>query len=179
MSDRAQAEKEKIARLRFHANRLTGDRWMIDQDDAGTHLLTVRRTGETAILATFHRDAQQDEIELIGDALALLFWFIDMFDRARGKVLELQRQLGLETAPPEERHGDYTTQVSILLSDRVFWRFLETRGAGGPVRDKQAADTRLKTVLAISSKKQLNQDERARGAWRSLNRDFLNWRAGG
>lgn len=170
-------EKDKIDRLRSLADRLAGDRWLVESDDGGTHLVAVRSTGDDAILATFHKDALRHEIELMTEGAALLFRFIDMFDRARRRVLDLEAQLGISSK--QKRAKDYAAQASMLLDNRTFWRFLETRGAGGPVRDKTAADTRLKSVLAIGSKADINKDARGQSAWLSLNGDFENWKRNG
>jgi hypothetical protein len=170
-------EKRELERLKGLADRLRGDRWTVERDDAGTYLISIRATGETAILATFHDEILRHEMDLIASAVSLLFRFFNMFDRACAKVRQLESLLDRREA--DKRNGDYTTQASILLSDLSFWRFLETRGAGGPVRDKVAADTRLKSVLAIQSKKQLNSDDAAKRGWLSLHRDFKSWKAGG
>lgn len=170
-------EKKELERLSGLADRLRGDHWTVERDDAGTYLISIRASGETAILATFHDEILRHEMELVSSAVSLLFRFLNMFERARAKVRQLESLLDRREA--DKRNGDYTTQASILLSDPSFWRFLATRGAGGPVRDKVAADTRLKSVLAIQSKKQLNSDDAAKRGWLSLHRDFKSWKAGG
>ncbi|WP_320188883.1 hypothetical protein RMS29_028395 (plasmid) [Agrobacterium rosae] len=172
-----QAEQEMVDQLRNITDRLDGDRWVIEEDDGGKHLVSMRSTGDGAIIATFHPDALRWEIELVGKALDLVRIFISVGDRAGRKIAKLKQQLGIQSE--KERKGDYTTQASILISDRVFWRFLETKGAGGPVRDATAADTRLKSLLKFKSKKELNTDERAKSAWLSLWRDFGNWKGQG
>lgn len=169
-----EAENTAIRHLGVLADRLSGDRWMIESDDAGTYLISYRANGESVVVATFHKEASRAERELVAEALPLLLRFFDMFNRARSKIAELQALLGRSTE--KNREGDYTTQASILTSDRLFWRFLETRGAGGPVRDKTAADTRLKSVLAIQSKKQLNENDAAKRAWLELHADYLTWK---
>lgn len=177
MNAAQQAEKEMVEQLRNIADRLAGDRWVIEEDDGGKHLIAMRSTGDAVILATFHPDALRWEIELVGRALDLVRIFISVGDRAGKKIAALKQQLGIQAE--KERKGDYTTQASILISDRLFWRFLETKGVGGPVRDATAADTRLKSLLAIKSKKELNKDARAKSAWLSLWHAFENWKGQG
>jgi hypothetical protein len=172
-----QAERENVERLRNIVDRLAGDCWVVEEDDGGKHLISIRSTGESAILATFHADALRWEIELTVKALELVRSFISVGDRAGKIIAALRQQLGIQAQ--QERKGDYTKQASILISDSTFWRFLETKGAGGLVRDAAAADVRLKSLLSINSKKQLNQNEKAKSAWLSLWRDFESWKGQG
>ncbi|NTJ46535.1 hypothetical protein G6K93_05845 [Agrobacterium rhizogenes] len=170
-------EKVKLARLSDIADRLAGDVWHVDADDDRIRLVSRRSTGEEALLLTLHGDALHDEIEIIAGALDHLFLFLGLRSRAVETVQALRTEI--ERMKRKTDSDDLTRTVSIMLSWRTFQRFLETRGAGGPVRDKAAADTRLKSVLAIDSKKLLNTDERAKQACLQLLRDYDAWNRGG
>lgn len=164
-----QSEREFVDQLRHIAGRLEGDRWIVETDDAGVHLLSQRSPGDMSIIATFHPDALRYEIELVSRALELLFLFLSVGERAARTIAKLKAG---------KDRPDYTTQASIALSNPTFWRFLEAVGVGGPVRDKTAADTRLKSVLNFQSKKELNEPGRVQQAWRKLDHDFRKWKGG-
>jgi hypothetical protein len=170
-------EKAKLARLSDIADRLAGDVWHVDADGDKIRLISRRSTGEDALLLTIHGDALHDEIEIIAGALDHLFLFLGLRSRAVETVQALRAELDQKVR--RTNSNDLTRRVSIMLSDRTFQRFLETRGAGGPVRDKTAADTRLKSVLDIGSKTLLNTDERAKQACLKLLRDYDEWKRGG
>jgi hypothetical protein len=76
------------------------------------------------------------------------------------------------------RPKDYAAQAAFLCQNMAFQRFLESKGAGGTIADAQAADTRMKGLLAITSKRDINTDERARRAFLSLRADFETWKRG-
>ena len=170
-------EKAKVDRLRDIADRLAGDVWHVDADGDRIRLVTRRSTGEDALLLTLHGDALQDEIDLITGALDHLFLFLGLRSRAVETVQALRAEI--ERIKRKAESDDLARTVSIMLSWRNFQTFLGTRGAGGPVRNKAEADTRLKSLLSIDSKKLLNTDERARQACLKLISDFDIWKRGG
>ena len=174
--DAPDREKEAaaIADLCLIADRMAGDEWAFDNHGREFHLWTRRSTGEQEHICTIHAAALDDERELICGALTRMLMFLRMFSRAAQAVRALKGQLRQRES--EARKSDYTTQAAMLLNDRRFQRFLETKGAGGPVRDAGAADTRLKSILRLESKKQLNGEEWAREAWKRLMGEFDAWR---
>lgn len=170
-------EKAKVERLRDIADRLAGDVWHVDADGDRVRLVTRRSTGEDALLLTLHGDALQDEVDLITGALDHLFLFLGLRSRAVETVQSMRAEI--ERIKRKAESDDLARTVSYMLSWRNFQLFLETRGAGGPVRSKAEADTRLKSVLNIGSKKLLNTDERARQVCLKLISDFEIWKRGG
>lgn len=170
-------EKAKLARLADIADRLAGDVWHVDADGDKIRLISRRSTGEEALLLTLHSDALQDEVDLITGAVDHLFLFLGLRSRAVETVRSLRAEI--ERMKRKATEKDFAAQASMLLSDRSFQRFLETRGIGGSVRDKTAADTRLKSLIAIRSKREINTDERARKAFLQLRGDYELWKRGG
>jgi hypothetical protein len=174
-----QRDREKVAinRLRANADRRSDDTWTVEDCGGALRLIVRRSTGEDAHVATIHPDALDDERDLICGALGNLLLFLRLFDRAADTVRDLNRQLRRGQAQQQQKN--YSAQAAMLLSDRAFQRFLESKGAGGPVRDKGSADTRLKSLLAISSKSQINTVERAQAAFLALRGEFEAWKRGG
>lgn len=169
-------DKASLARLADIAERMDGDKWGMVA--AETMAVTTRRaTGEEVVLCTFATDALPDEIDLIAGALDDLRLFLRSRSRAAKQFRDMQRQLGREEQ--RLREGDFAANAAMLCNDRPFQRFLEEKTAGGPVRDSRAADTRLKSVLAIASKTQLNEDAGAQRRWLALRGDYQNWLRGG
>lgn len=166
-------EEKRTAKLIDIANRRQGDTWTVDEQNGSYQVIALRATGEDALICTIHPDALADEIELISAALKNVGFLLMLRSRAADILRDLRKQLGRKA--PE----DCARRASILLSDRRFQRFLEEKGAGGPVRDKGQADTRLKSLLAIDSKKRLNDTPAARDAWLKLHGDFEIWLRGG
>lgn len=170
-------EKAALRRLRFAVDSMAGDNWIVDVDGDRVNLIAGRATGEDAHLCTIHAAALATERDLICGALGNLVMLLAIIDRAAVAVRALQTQI--DRLEAEKREKNYAAQASMLLANRQFQLFLETKGAGGPVRDKGAADTRLKFVLGVESKKQLNTDERARAGWKRLVGEFETFKKGG
>ncbi len=179
MTDAAALERDKakIGRLSDVAERLDGDGWGMVAADKAVTVTTRRATGEAVPLCTFTAEALPDEIELIAGALDMLRLFLRTRGRAAQALADLRRQLGQEER--RLREGDFAANAAMLCNERPFQRFLELKGAGGAVRDKQAADTRLKFLLNIQSKTRLNDDVAAQARWLSRRGDYELWMRGG
>ena len=168
-------EKALLQRVRHAADRLKGDRWLIEEQNGEIIIIAARSTGEDVHICTIHADALLAERDVLAGALEHMTLFLRLFDRAAAAVRDLQGRLGRQEA--EARKKDYAAQASMLLSDARFQAFLSGKGAGGPVRDKQAADTRLKFILNIASKADLN-GERGAALWRGLMGEFDSFKRG-
>lgn len=135
-----------------------------------------RSTGERATVCTIHPDALAVEFEIIAAATEILAFFLMLQDRAVAKVRELQ---GNGKRQEERARKSQPANQAAMLCEKVsFHRFLETKGPGSPVPDKRAADTRMKALLSISSKTQLNDDRTALARFRSLRADYDAWMRG-
>lgn len=171
-------DKAAFVRLADIAERLEGDRWSMIADGGVMQVTSLRADGREVALCTFTAEAQADEIDLISGALDDLFCFVRLRARAKQEFRDLRRQLG-EGNAPALRDGDFSANAAMLCAERPFQRFLEERGEGGPVRGKDAADTRLKALLGITSKKRLNDDPDAQARWIGLRDQYQLWMRGG
>lgn len=167
-------EKTRLALYRDLAERLAGDSWGLEVEGGETRVVSQRSTGESVCLCTIHADALGHEYELISGADGLLSLFLTLQDRAAAKV----RALAAELEQGRRKNTPLAARAAMLCQDERFQRFLETRGAGGAVRDKQAADTRLKSLLAISSKTELNEAGDAQRKYFKLLDDYRAWKFG-
>ncbi|OMQ44945.1 hypothetical protein [Ensifer sp. 1H6] len=161
-------ERAQLARFRDIADRLTGDDWELDVAGSVMRVISKRSTGESVALCAIHQDAIAPELELLSSSLDLLRLFLSLQDRAAQAVLDLRGRL-----EGQARANRPLSQVAATLCGKpTFQRFLEGRGAGGQVRTQAEADTRLKFLLAIQSKKQLDDDASCAARFRKLRRDY-------
>lgn len=170
-------EKKAVDRLRYLSARVQGDVWAFEPRGNNIAVIARRSTGDEALICTLHADALPDERDLICGAAENLAFFLGLLERASSAVRDLRKQVEAQQADAVRKK--YAAQAAMLLSDRTFQRFLEIKGAGGPVRDKAQADTRLKSILAISSKKEIDNDPRAQAAFLHFRKDFEAWKRGG
>lgn len=174
-------EKARVARLEDITRRCKGDRWRFDTDGDQTHIIARRSTGESVILGTLYAEALPDEIELLTGALENTILFLTL--RERAKIAFRSGQ----SPPPEHqpairlRDGDFAANAAILCADQLFHRFLEQRqhpAESRTIHNKDHADAVLKTLIGITSKTQLNREERAQAAFIDLRTDFEVWKGG-
>lgn len=170
-------ELKAVDRLRYLSARIEGDVWAFEPRGNNIAVIARRSTGEEALICTLHADALPDERDLICGAAENLAFLLGLIGRASDAVRNLKKQVEAQQAAAVRKK--YAAQAAMLLSDRTFQRFLEIKGAGGPVRDKAQADTRLKSILAISSKKEIDNDPRAQAAFLHFRKDFEAWKRGG
>lgn len=74
------------------------------------------------------------------------------------------------------REGDFAASADLLCAEPLFHRFLEMRDKTRAIYNQDHADTVLKSLIGISSKTQLNTDERAQSAFIELRTDFGVWK---
>lgn len=171
------SEKQQMRQLAGIADRSRGDRWLVEEDDAGAHLISLRAGGGSAILCTFHSQATADERELIATALPSLFLFLTSRQRAVAALEALRAQLPKE---PDLRPGDFAANAAMLCNEPSFQRFLERKDvqANGPIYNKEMADAALKRILKIDSKSQFNREAEAQAAFLELRAEYEAWKAG-
>ncbi|MFK0338729.1 hypothetical protein ACIQT7_15785 [Agrobacterium deltaense] len=176
-----QREKARVARLADIADRCRGDRWEFDADGDQTHIISRRSTGERVILGTLYAEALPDEVELLTGALEDTVLFLTLRQRA---IIALKS--GYSPRPERQptsrlREGDFAANAAMLCADTLFHRFLEQRqhpAQSRTIHNKEHADTVLKSLIGITSKTQLNREERAQAAFIDLRSDFELWKGG-
>ncbi|MBF2716281.1 hypothetical protein [Agrobacterium vitis] len=176
-----QREASTVNRLKGSAERLHDDVWTLEADRGGLRLVVHRLMGEQVHIATIHPAALHDERDLICGALDHLRLFLRLVDRAAIAVRDLRGELATHNSQPAARQHkpNHAAQASILLSHAAFHRFLSETSDGCVVDDKDTADAALKVRLGITSKKQINEDDRVRAAWLSLFGEYEAWLRGG
>ncbi|SMD18200.1 hypothetical protein [Rhizobium sp. RU36D] len=171
--DREQ-ERRRLRQLRQYREALAGFTWEVEADSSGTHLMAWRKSGDLDRVATIHPCASPDEIEVLCRALETLGFALDLIDRAAARIRELAPKPQPAEKPKRDNLG-FTAKS--LCEQPLFRRFLETRGDGS-VPDADAADARLKELLKIKSKGEIDRDPAVKAAFQQLRNDFWLWKRG-
>lgn len=173
--DRA-AEAARLAAIRRRVAALDGGRWMLTADGEATMLDARGRDGSIVVIARFERLAQPEEMEIAASAPDDLRFLLDLVDRAiaAGRARRGQPR---DAAPPAGGRGpDHTTEAAMLCSDPAFKRFLMDRhGLGSPASDERTAQ-RLRSLIGVTSRKEINQSDAARQRWIALRDAFRQWK---
>ncbi|UXT89793.1 hypothetical protein [Agrobacterium pusense] len=174
-------EKARVARLEDIIGRCKGDKWEFDIVDGKTYISARRSTGESVILGLLYADALPDEVELLTGALENTALFLRLRQRAILAFRSGQSAPTGQQPATRLRDGDFAANAAILCTDPWFHRFLERRqhpAEARAIHNKEHADAVLKSLIGITSKTQLNREERAQAAFIDLRTDFELWKGG-
>lgn len=78
-------------------------------------------------------------------------------------------------AGPPAAPKNYAAEAAIKVTSWRFMQFLEARHGLEPPLTAERATQRLRSVLRILSRKELNDDEAAAERWRGLRAEFEAW----
>ena len=151
-------------------------------DTAGMHL-EVTGPGEPEIICSLPVTCPADNRELIRRHIEIPADLIGMLDAAARRDAERRREIERLRQALEAKDGkpakDYAAECAMKCAEPAFMRFLiERHDLPPPATDKTAA-TRVRSVLAVSSRSQLNTDPAAAARWRGMVQEFDAWRRRG
>ena len=123
-------------------------------------------------VATIAKDAAFGDAELICHAVDDLIWLIDRYTALAARFRDAVHEL--EKSRPKA--PDYAAECAMKCADAAFKKYLEVRhGLERPLTDERVK-TRLRSILAIKSRAELNTDPEAADRWKRLRADFDLWR---
>ncbi len=148
-------------------------------DTTGLHL-EVKGPGEPEIICSLPVSCPADNRELIRRHIEIPTDLIGMLDAAARRDAERRREIERLRQALEAKGGkpakDYAAECAMKCTEPAFMRFLtERHDLLQPATDKTAA-TRVRSVLAIGSRSELNTDPAAAARWREMVKEFERWR---
>lgn len=169
------AEAIELRKTRDRLLALNGAEWLLSSDGVVTLVEARTSEGRTEI-ARFHNAATPDEIDFFANAPHMVAFLLRLVDRAIAAVLQGRTQ---PPAQPRGKAVNYAAEAAMKCGEPAFLVFLEQRhGLERPLTDDKAAQ-RLRTLLGVTSRKELNNDSEAAERWRSLRADYEAWRKAG
>ncbi len=171
----AEAMELRKARERFAA--LGKVEWLLTADGAVT-FVEARTGAERVVVARFSDKATTDEIDFFVNAPRMVDLLLRLVDRA----IAATRRDGAKAsqqAQPGGKPVNYAAQAAMKCGEPAYLVFLEERyGLERPLTDDRAAQ-KLRSLLRITSRTELNNDSAAAERWRSLCTDYQAWRKAG
>lgn len=167
-------EAIELRRIRKKLAALNGDEWQLCCDGDVSFVEAKTRDGELNKVATFHPGATPDEIDFIVSAPRMAAFMLGLVDRAIVAIRQAAPQRG-GNSPAR----DYTTEAAMKCDEPAFKAFLEQRhGLERPLTKDRVAE-RLRSILKIRSRKELNENSAAAKRWQDLRADFEAWKRAG
>ncbi|RVM91496.1 hypothetical protein [Sinorhizobium meliloti] len=171
-------QQKRMDAIRNRVALATSD-WGI-QSDGGKICLTAASKEGTFLVATIAEGAPIGDSEMVLNAPYDLIWLLGTYDalagRYRAVVAELRRH-----APPQhqQKPKDYAAECAMKCAEPAFKKFLEEcHGLARPLTDDRVA-TKVRSILAIGSRAELNDDFAAAARWQDLRSAFDAWRRQG
>ncbi|WP_180901736.1 hypothetical protein [Martelella soudanensis] len=153
----------------------------ISSDIEGLHLEAVSMDpGEPEVLALVpatcpasNRELLLKHVEIPADLIRMIDAAAKLDRRRRTEIERLQLELEARGGRPTK---NYAAQCAMKCSEPAFKAFIEVRHAlARPLTDERVA-ARVRSVLAISSRTDLNTSSEAAARWRAMVVDFDAWR---
>ncbi|MDW9588698.1 hypothetical protein GOA80_22020 [Sinorhizobium meliloti] len=150
------------------------------QSDGGKLCLTAATGEGTFLVATIADKAPVGESELVLSAPGDLIWLLETYDALAARFRALRAELHRH-APQQQRREpkDYAAECAMKCAEPAFKVFLEEcHGLSKPLTDDRAA-TKVRSILNIGSRAELNNDPAAAERWQKLRGHFDAWRRRG
>jgi hypothetical protein len=174
-------EGARLARIRGLLTSIAPGEWTRVHDSEGCFVEARTRSGMLLPIARFDAGASEDEIAFICDAAGTVRFLLDLVDRAIAKTKALQPELRGQppAGPVADMRKNYAAEAAMKCSEPAFLCFLEEQhGLERPLSQDRAIQ-KLRSVLGINSRKELNMDDQAAARWKAMRGDFENWKRTG
>ncbi|MBN9056426.1 MAG: hypothetical protein J0H80_22265 [Rhizobiales bacterium] len=158
--------------IRLRVEGASPDWCMIDNGRLG---MTAGQGPEQFAVLTFDPKADIGDQEIIAHARDDLSWLLAAYDRLARHYREAVAEK--ERAEQARKGKDFAAECAMLCGQQPFRIFLQERH-GLDAADRERIDTRVRSILAIQSRAELNKDEDARQRWFSLRAQFRQWKEG-
>lgn len=163
------ANQKRMDAIRSRAALAARD-WGIMADERGLTLTAAGDEG-TETVSIILNDASIFNREFAIAAPEDLLWLLDRYT----SLAERYRQMVGEQDRNRPKPKNYAAECGMKCADRDFLDFLFTCH-GVDISDKERVANRIRTMLRINTRADLNTDEAAAARWRQLVADFDTWR---
>ena len=142
--------------------------WSLASDSDGVFVEARGPMGELWPVARFHAGASTDEMQFAASAPSTVRFLLALVDRH-------YRDDRRRAEPPK----DYAAEAAMKCAEPAFRVFLEAcHGLERPLTEERVAQ-KVRSILGVTSRKELNHDATAAARWRDLRRAFDAWRKAG
>lgn len=160
----------RLTAIRQKLDAIAPGEWMRACDSDGEFVEARGPMGELVPVARFHPGASLAEMEFMADAPRNVAFLLGLVDRAIKRLRPAQQA---ERLPAQAK--DFAAEAAIKCTEPAFKAWLEEAHAlARPLTDERAAQ-KLRSLLGVTSRAELNNDNAAAVRWRRLRDDFKAW----
>jgi hypothetical protein len=168
MNSQAPSENQKrMNALRRSVDGAMQD-WTIEVDHTGTYVVASDGPNSERVFR-IEDGASFENRELALGAVGFLLFLLKMYDAVVTRFVPKR-----PAQTQEKRAANYAAECAMKCEDRKFREYLHVCH-GVDVSDSKRIVTRVRSVLGISSRTELNSDPKAAARWRQLVGDADAW----
>lgn len=151
--------------------------WSRAQDESGPLIEARAGSGERFVLARFEPAASVAEVIFMADAPDTVGFLLRLLDAAFEAIRAAKRDNAFDDArePAARDPKDFAAECAMKCQEPAFKVFLEERhGLERPLTDERVKQ-KVRSLLGVQSRAELNEDGQAAEAWKRLRADFGAW----
>ncbi|TIN87536.1 MAG: hypothetical protein E5X94_01465 [Mesorhizobium sp.] len=153
--------------------------WTRAQDENGPLIEARADYGEIVMLARFSEHATPEEVAFAADAPDTVRFLLKLLDEAFARIRTLRPEAPRDNPavgePVARSPKNFATECVLKCQDARFKVYLEEKhGLERPLTDERVAQ-RVRSILGVQSRKELNNGGKAGAAWKALRADFATW----
>lgn len=174
----------KLRDIRAALAAIAPGEWTRVHGEAGAFVEARGEMGELLVLARFDA-ATVDEISFICDAPDHVRFLLRLVDAAFLEIRALRglpaprRQAEQRGEPAASDVKNFAAECAMKCGEPAFMVFLEERhGLERPLTPERVAQ-KVRSILGVTSRNELNDGGRASDAWKALRADFAGWKKAG
>lgn len=186
-------DAQQLAAIRARYAAIAPARHALVWDGEGALVVADGTGGEKFEIARILPVASTDEREFLGEAAEAVGFLLGLVDRAISFASRVapppaaadppagrRTSDGLQSQPrPSADVPNFAAEAAIKCGEPAFKRFLmERHGLDSPATTGRTAQ-KLRSLLGITSRRELNSDSAAAARWKALRGDFEMWKRAG
>lgn len=168
-------EAVKLGRIRAILAGLQGFEWLLSAEVDEYRIQAKSPDGSVATLARFSTDVTHDELDALSGALDDMRFLVGLVDRA----IEALRAARPAPKPKPNKDKDYAAEAAMRCGDPAFRVFLEQKHRLERPLTDQRVEQKVRSICAVTSRRELNNDDRAAANWKQLRGEYENWKRAG
>jgi hypothetical protein len=171
------AEVHRLQSIRQRHDEASTD-WSLADNGLQIVARVVPETPITVVLDPTSDCGWQD-MEFVSHAHQDIAFLLQLLRKAFDKVRRLtppQGQRQTNHRQEDQRPKDYAAECAMKCNEQIFRRYLIEKHGLEDAGDNVRVISRVRSILNIKSRADLNTDENARQRWFSLRADFDAWR---
>ncbi|MFC3071527.1 hypothetical protein [Shinella pollutisoli] len=141
----------------------------------GRLVITAGEGDDQAPVLAFDLNADIGDQELMAHARDDIVWLLSTYEKLARRYHDAAAELQRRDGTPKRKN--HSAECAMLCERQDFRRFLHDRH-GLETTDAERVNARVRSILAIRSRADIDTDEDARKRWLSLRAEFNRWKEG-